>query len=64
MAILATEKVLTLDYWKRAGSLVEGDYVFDRNGKIVRVKLVQNYQATGHRIKHQNEILNRRREGQ
>ena len=46
MAILATEKVLTLDYWKRAGNLVEGDYVFDRNGKIVRVKLVQNYQAT------------------
>jgi hypothetical protein len=45
MAILATEKVLTLDYWKPANKLQVGDYVFDRNGKLVRVKLVQEYRA-------------------
>lgn len=45
MAILANEKVLTLDYWKPARKLVVGDYVFDRQGNIVQVKLVQEYQA-------------------
>lgn len=45
MAILANEKVLTLDYWKPASKLQVGDYVFDRNGQIVRVKLVQEYRA-------------------
>jgi hypothetical protein len=43
MAILANEKVLTLDYWKPASKLQVGDYVFDRNGLIVQVKLVQQY---------------------
>ena len=43
MAILATEKILTLDYWKPASQLEVGDYVFDRNGKIVKVTLVQQY---------------------
>lgn len=46
MAILATEKVLTLDYWKPASKLQVGDYVFDRNGQIVKVKLVQEYRAS------------------
>ena len=46
MAILANEKVLTLDYWKPASKLQVGDYVFDRNGLIVQVKLVQQYRAT------------------
>lgn len=45
MAILANEKVLTLDYWKLASKLQVGDYVFDRNGQIVQVKLVQEYRA-------------------
>ena len=43
MAILATEKVLTLDWWKPASKLAVGDYVFDKNGKIVQIKLVQEY---------------------
>ena len=43
MAILATEKVLTLDWWKPASKLEVGDYVFDKDGKIVQVKLVQQY---------------------
>jgi hypothetical protein len=45
MAILATEKVLTLDYWKPAHKLQVGDYVFDRNGKLVKIKLIQEYRA-------------------
>ena len=47
MAILATEKVLTLDYWKKAGDLQTGDYVFDKDGNIVQVKLIQSYRADG-----------------
>jgi len=43
MAILAKEKVLTLDYWKSANQLRVGDYVFDREGKPVRIKLIQEY---------------------
>jgi hypothetical protein len=43
MAILANQKVLTLDYWKSANKLKVGDYVFDRNGQPVKVKLVQEY---------------------
>jgi hypothetical protein len=46
MAILSNEKVLTLDYWKPASKLRIGDYVFDRNGRIVQVKLVQEYRST------------------
>ena len=45
MAILATEKVLTLDYWKFAGNLQVGDYVFNQDGEPVRVTLVQQYRA-------------------
>lgn len=43
MAILATEKVLTLDWWKPASKLTVGDYVFDKDGQIVQIKLVQQY---------------------
>lgn len=46
MAILATQKVLTLDYWKPAHSLVVGDYVFDQHGNIVQIKVIQQYRAT------------------
>ena len=46
MAILANEKILTLDYWKLANQIQPNDYLFDRNGKIVRVKTVQIYQAS------------------
>ena len=45
MAILATQKVLTHDYWKIAEDLTPGDIVFDRNGKPVKVKLVQSYRS-------------------
>jgi hypothetical protein len=45
MAILANEKVLTLDFWKPANKLAVGDYVFDRTGKPVKVKLVQEYRS-------------------
>lgn len=45
MAVLATEKILTLDYWKRASDIAVGDYLFDRNGKPVKVKLVQEYRS-------------------
>jgi len=45
MAILATEKVLTLDWWKPASKLTVGDYVFDKDGKIVQVKLIQQYHS-------------------
>jgi hypothetical protein len=45
MAILANERVLTLDFWKPAYKLQVGDYVFDRNGRLVRIKLVQEYRA-------------------
>lgn len=46
MAILAKEKILTLDYWKPASQIEVGDYLFDRNGKVVRVKSMQTYMAT------------------
>jgi hypothetical protein len=45
MAILSNQKVLTLDYWKPASNLKPGDYVFDKDGKIVQIKLVQEYRA-------------------
>jgi len=45
MAILATERVLTLDYWKFAYDLVEGDVVFDRLGQPTTIKLIQQYRA-------------------
>ena len=45
MAILASQRVLTLDYWRLANDLRPGDYVFDRNGKVVQIKLAQAYQA-------------------
>jgi hypothetical protein len=43
MAILATEKVLTLDYWKPAEKIQVGDYVFNQTGDLVKVTLVQKY---------------------
>lgn len=45
MAILSTERVLTLDYWKFAYDLVKGDVVFDRLGQPVTIKLIQQYRA-------------------
>ena len=41
MAILATQKVLTLDYWKIAKDIKPGDIVFNKLGHKVPVKLVQ-----------------------
>ena len=45
MAIIATQKVLTLDYWKMASDITEGDILFDHNGEPVKVKLVQQYRS-------------------
>ncbi len=45
MAILASEKVLTLDYWKLAHDLKVGDVVFDSCGKPRKVTVVQEYQT-------------------
>lgn len=45
MAILATQRVLTHDYWKIAEDITPGDIVFDRHGKPVKVKLVQSYRS-------------------
>ena len=45
MAITANQKVLTLDYWKPASKIEVGDYVIDKNGNPVRVKLIQQYRS-------------------
>lgn len=45
MAILATQRVLTFDYWKFAYDLVEGDVVFDHLGQPTTIKLIQQYRA-------------------
>ena len=45
MAILATQRVLTLDYWKMACDIRAGDILFDRFGNPVTVTLVQEYRA-------------------
>jgi hypothetical protein len=45
MAILATQRVLTLDYWKMACDVRAGDILFDRLGNPVTVTLVQEYRA-------------------
>jgi len=45
MAILATEKVLTHNYWKPAYKVEIGDYLFDRNGQPTKVTLVQQYRS-------------------
>jgi len=45
MAILATQRVLTLDYWKLANDIRNGDILFDRFGKPVKVTLAQQYRA-------------------
>ena len=43
MAVLANQKILTLDYWKRADQVQEGDLLLDRNGQPAKVTLVQKY---------------------
>lgn len=43
MAIQANEQILTLDYWKRADEVLEGDIVFDMEGNPAKVTLVQKY---------------------
>jgi hypothetical protein len=45
MAILAKQKILTLDYWKLAHHLQKGDIVFDRQGYPRKVTLVQEFHA-------------------
>jgi hypothetical protein len=45
MAITANQKVLTLDYWKRADQLVPGDIVFDRLGQPAKVTVAASYRA-------------------
>jgi len=41
MAILANQKVLTLDYWKPASKLQVGDYVFNLKGEPTKITLIQ-----------------------
>ena len=43
MAFTVTQKILTLDYWKLAGTVQKGDYVFTKQGQLARVELVQLY---------------------
>jgi preprotein translocase subunit YajC len=43
MAVLANQKILTLDYWKRADQVQEGDLILDRNGQPAKVTLIQKY---------------------
>jgi hypothetical protein len=43
MAILANQKILTLDYWKRVDKVTNNDYLFTQTGKIVKVKLTQHF---------------------
>jgi len=43
MSITSNQKVLTLDYWKPANKLVVGDYVFNRFGDPVKIKLIHAY---------------------
>jgi hypothetical protein len=50
MAIAANEKILTLDYWKRADKLVEGDWVFDRAGNPCQITLVQHFPSQCYRV--------------
>jgi hypothetical protein len=45
MAVLATQRILTLDYWKTAHNLKVGDIVFDKNGVPCKVTLIQEYRA-------------------
>ena len=45
MAILASEKVLTLDYWKLAHNLKVGDYIFNSEGEIVQITVIQQYHS-------------------
>ena len=45
MAITSNQRILTLDYWKYASQLKAGDYVFDRQGNPVKIKLIQQYYA-------------------
>lgn len=46
MAVLANQKILTLDYWKRADQVQEGDLLLDRNGQPAKVTLIQKYTPT------------------
>lgn len=50
MAITANEKILTLDYWKRADKLAVGDYVFDREGNPCQVTLIQHFESQCYRV--------------
>jgi hypothetical protein len=50
MAITADQKILTLDYWKRADKVVKGDYVFDRLGNPCQVTLVQDFPSKAYKI--------------
>lgn len=51
MAIAAETFIPTMDYWKRASKVQEGDILFNRWGKPVKVKLVQQYMADCFKVK-------------
>jgi hypothetical protein len=56
MAILANEKILTLDYWKTADKVVVGDYVFDRKGDLVKVTSIQHFESRCYTI-HLDDLM-------
>ena len=56
MAITANEKILTLDYWKRADKVEVGDYVFDQNGNPVRVTLIQHFESNCYKV-HLSDLM-------
>lgn len=43
MAITANQRILTLNLWKLASELKVGDWVFNSDGKLVQIKLVQHF---------------------
>lgn len=57
MAIIATEKVLTLDYWKPAAKLEVGDIVFNQLGNPVTITLVQQYRSDACYLVRFNDYL-------
>jgi hypothetical protein len=57
MAITANQKILTLDYWKPADKIIEGDYVFDRKGQLVKVTSTQHFYSEKCYTVHLDDLM-------
>ena len=55
MAILANQKVLTLDYWKLANKIKVGDVLFDKDG-IINIIVNKNLEIQKLTINKDSEI--------